>query len=182
MVFDSYQWESGWQKLCKKTKSLQIKIKQTDPRIKRPKWFSHTLSVCFLQPGSKSLLLSLCWLPCASVCRTRPSSTSKRQARLRPKTSSRQQPSRHPPSRALPKLMAPPEPQGPPPAGVYNMVRTRGRPTRNLGLGPLGPPQAQGYYSQSTRLVGFLHQQLQGKCVLQNEVVGWWYLLYNLNR
>ncbi|XP_067338201.1 cyclin-dependent kinase 19 isoform X2 [Channa argus] len=82
--------------------------------------------------------------------RTRPSSTSRRRARLRPRTSSRQQPSRHLLSRARSRQMALPEPQGPPPVGVYNTARTKGRPTRNLGLGPLGPPQAQGCYSQST--------------------------------
>lgn len=107
------------------------------------------------QPDSQSLLLSFYRLPCVSVCRTRPSSTSRRQARLRPRTSSRRQPSRPPLSRAQPKPTAPLEPRGAPPVGVYNTARTRGPPTRNLGLGPLGPPQALGYYNQSTRLVGF---------------------------
>lgn len=92
--------------------------------------------------------------PCVSMCRTRLSSTSRRQARLRPRTSSRRRPNRRLPSRALPKQTAPPEPRGPLPAGVYNTVRTRGRPTRNLESGPLGPPQAPGCCSQSTRSVG----------------------------
>lgn len=82
--------------------------------------------------------------------RTRPNSTSRRQARLRPRTSSKRQPNRPPPSRARPKPTVPPEPRGAPPAGVYNTARTRGPSTRNLGSGPLGPPQALGCYSQNT--------------------------------
>lgn len=82
--------------------------------------------------------------------RTRPSSTSRRRARLRPRTSSRPQPSRPPLSRAQPKLTAPLEPRGALLVGVYNTVRTRDPQTKNLGLGPLGPPQALGCYSQST--------------------------------
>ncbi|XP_078130536.1 cyclin-dependent kinase 8 isoform X3 [Sander vitreus] len=81
---------------------------------------------------------------------TRPSSTSRPQVKLRPRTSSRRQPSRLRPSRTWPKPTALPEPQGPPLAGVYNTARTRGPPTRNLGSGPLGPPQALVCYSQST--------------------------------
>lgn len=100
------------------------------------------------------------------ICRTRPSSTSRRQAKLRPRTSSRQQPSRPPPSRARPKPMGRLEPRGAPPVGVYNTARTKGPPTRNLVLGPLGPPQALGCYSQSTRLVGFYRFYSRGKLLL----------------
>lgn len=46
------------------------------------------------------------------------------------------------------------------------MARTRGPPTRNLVLGPLGPPQALGCYSQSTRLVGFYRFYSRGKWLL----------------
>lgn len=149
-MFDSYRWHSGSQGLCKKEEEEPtVQKHQTD--------FTH----------SNSLVLSLCRMLCASVCRTRPSSTNRQLARRRRRTSSRQQLSRRPHSRALPKLMAPPEPQGPPRAGVYSTVRIRGRPTRNLALGPLGPPQARGYYSQSTRLVRFLHQRIEARCIIQ---------------
>lgn len=150
-MFDSHQCDSG-----SKTK--------TEPTRKsgasRPSGF-HT----------QSLVLSLCGLPCASICRTRPSSTSRQQARLRPRTSSRRQPSRRPPSRALPKLTAPPEPQGPPPAGVYNTGRIRGHPTRNRALGPLGLPQALGCCSQNTRLVRGIIQRVEGGFCFCNVII-----------
>ncbi|MEQ2218842.1 hypothetical protein XENOCAPTIV_008846 [Xenoophorus captivus] len=41
------------------------------------------------------------------------------------------------------------EPRELPPEAVCNTVRIRASPTRNLGSGPLGPPQAQECYSQS---------------------------------
>lgn len=106
-----------------------------------------------------------------SFSRTRPSSTSRRQARLRPRTSSRPQPSRPPPSRALLKPTAPLEPRGPPPAEVCSTVRTRDLPTRSLGSGPLGPPQALGCCSQSTRSVlGFYNTKKLVQCILGSKV------------
>lgn len=104
--------------------------------------------------ATQPLLLRCCRLSCVSVCRTRRSSTSRPRAKLRPRTSSRRQPSRPHPSRAPPRPTALLERRGAPPAGVYNMARTQAPPTRNLELGPLGPPQALWCSSQSTRLVG----------------------------
>lgn len=111
----------------------------------------------FSNPAPCSLsatLLSCCWSPLVSTCRTRPSSTSRPRAKPRPRTSSRRQPSRPPPSRARPRPTVPPAPRGEAREEGCNTARTRGPPTRNLGSDLPGPPQAQGCYSQSTRLVG----------------------------
>lgn len=117
-------------------------------------FWSHE-SICFThfhtQATQPLWQLSCCCPPCLSTCRTRTSSINRLQAKLRPRTSSRQQSSRPLPSRTHPRPMALLEQQGAPQAGVYNMVKTRGLPTRNLGSGPLGPPQALVCYSQSTR-------------------------------
>lgn len=88
--------------------------------------------------------------PLHLYCRTRPSSTSRRRARTRPRPSSRRRPSRPPPSRAR---LKPTEPRGPTQEEECSTVRIRARPTRNLGSGPLEPPQEPACYSQSIRCV-----------------------------
>lgn len=92
-------------------------------------------------------------LPCVLARRTRRNSTSRRQARLRRRTSSKRQPSRPHLSRTQAKPTARPEPREPTPAGVYNTDRTRAPPIKNPASDLRAPLRAPGCSSQSTRLV-----------------------------
>ncbi|XP_019740522.1 cyclin-dependent kinase 19 isoform X3 [Hippocampus comes] len=89
-------------------------------------------------------------LPCVLARRTRHNSTSRQQARLRRRTSSKRQPSRPHLSRTQPKPTAPPQPREPTPAGVYNTDRTRAPPIKNPASDPRAPLRAPGCSSQST--------------------------------